>query len=205
MQVCIILIFQIQKNNMAGINYSDIENKVAEIGNIGGIGTIVYVAPRSHFETLATKPLESANNRSLSSMNKLSVGTDKLFSGKKLILIYSTPEKGSLVAERQGEIDGISHKIVLSLFNPGLTDEGLSLMMFPNQSWIFYVQTGNKMFRVGNEAFPAKMSSEGSITTGDKTASLKGIAMSFFSYEVGFAGEVEDIDAVLAMYATEAE
>jgi len=181
------------------INYEDILNTVAEKGNMGGISTEIYFAPRADFQTLAEKPSEDDAVRDFDDMNMLSVGSDTLYAGKKLYKIYSTAEKGSLVAARQGEADGISHKVTLSLFTPGLDSKSLSMLMIPNQSWIFYVKTGSKMFRLGNDAFPAKLAGDGEVGTGDATATIKGNQMSFYSYEVGFAGEVVDQAAIVAM------
>ncbi len=181
------------------INYEDILNTVEEKGNMGGISTEIYFAPRSDFRTLASKPSEDDAIRDYDTMNKLTVGADELYAGKKLYKIYSTMEKGSLVASRQGEADAISNKISLSIFTPGLDSKSLAMLMIPNQSWIFYVKTGSKMFRVGNADFPAKMSGEGEAGTGDTTASAKGNQMNFYSYEVGFAGEVTDIAAIETM------
>ena len=183
---------------MPEIDYEDILNEVREKGNMGGIWTEVYAARRADVDTFASKPSESGN-RSMTGMNKLSVGADTLLPGKRLFKIYTTQEKGSLNAEGQGEVDGVSKKGVLTLFNPGLTEEGLSLMEIPNQDWIFWIRTGEQMYRLGTEAFPAKLAPDGAINTGAATADLKGVAMSFFSYEVGFPGQVIDIDAILAM------
>ncbi|MEA1971980.1 MAG: hypothetical protein U9N34_01585 [Candidatus Cloacimonadota bacterium] len=183
---------------MGTVNYKNIENTIRECGNMGGIATEVYYAPLSFFKSLATKKT-CEDDRELEEMNLLSEGVDELLPGKKLSKIYSTMEKGSLNAERQGEADGISHKIVLSLFNPGLNSSSLGILQTPNQDFIFFVKTGNKMFRVGNESFPAKMAAEGEAGTGDATGSAKGNTMSFYSYEDGFAGEVIDISSIQAM------
>ncbi len=177
---------------------NDIKNLVAEKGNMGGIWTEVYAAPSSHFLSLSAKPSEEGD-RDMASAGKLSVGSDTLLPGKQLFKIYTTQEKGSLKAARQGEVDGISHKITLSMFNPGLTSAGLGLLEIPNQNWIFFIRTGNQMFRLGNEAFPAKLDADGEVGTGDTSAALKGNSMNFSSYEVGFAGEVIDINRIIAM------
>lgn len=180
------------------IEYQDIENTVIEKGNMGGAWENVYFAPKSDFSEFATRPPESGN-RSFPTMNKLTVGQDRLKPGKKLFTAYSTMEKVSLKGQRQGEVDGMSHKNVLNLFNPGLTSEALGLLLIPNQNWIFYVRTGEQMFRVGGEQFAAKLAAEGEVGTGDTTASLKGNAMTFQTYDVGFCPEVVDIAAILAM------
>lgn len=174
------------------ITYQDINNTVAECGNMGGIADQIYYAPRSFFKSLASKP-DCETDREFEGMNLLSVGKDELLPGKQLLKLYNTMEKGSLKAERQGEIDGISHKINLTLFTPGLKSKTLAMLMIANQSWIFYVKTGNQMFRVGNARYSAKMAADGEAGTGDATASAKGNTMSFFTYEEGFAGEVVDI------------
>ncbi len=180
---------------MSEITYQDIENTVAECGNMGGINDQVYFAPRSHFKTLADKP-SCEGDREFDGMNMLSVGVDELLPGKQLFKLYATMEKGSLKAERQGEIDGISNKINLTVSTPGLTSTALAMLMLANQSWIFYVKTGSQMFRLGNNSYAAKMAPDGEAGTGDTTASAKGNTMTFFSYEEGFAGEVVDIAAI---------
>jgi len=171
------------------IEYNDIPNTVAERGNMGGIAQNVYFAPKADFAELSEKPSEEGT-RNFATMNKLSVGTDRLKPGKRLFSLYSTLEKGSLVAERQGEWDGVSHKVNLKLFTPGMRAESLAILSIPNQDWIFFVETGTQMFRLGNTQFAAKLAAEGSVGTGDATASSKGNEMTFTSYEVGFAGEV---------------
>lgn len=180
------------------IEYIDIPNTVQEKGNMGGISQQIYFAPKSDFAELAKKPLESGN-RSFGGMNKLSVGTDRMKPGKRLYELYSTLEKGSLVAERQGEWDGVSHKVNLKVYTPGMKAESLDMLMIPNQDWIFYIETGEQMFRLGNSQFAAKLAAEGSVGTGDTTASGRGNEMTFTSYEVGFAGEVVSPDAIKAM------
>lgn len=180
------------------IEYNDIENKVLEIGNMGGAWENVYAAPKADFAEFASRPPEDGN-RSASTMNKLIIGQDKLKPGKRLITMYNTLEKVSLKGTKQGGFDGISHKIDLALFNPGLTAEGLAILLTPNQNWIFYVRTGNQMFRVGGPQFAAKMAPEGEVGTGEATGDLKGNGMVFTTYDVGFAPEVVDIDAILAM------
>lgn len=180
---------------MGKITYQDIENTVAECGNMGGITDEIYYAPRSHFKSLASKP-SCEDDRVFDGMNMLSEGVDELLPGKTLFKLYETMEKGSLKAERQGEIDGISNKINLTFFTPGLKSKSLAMLMLANQSWIFYVKTGNQMFRVGNNAYAAKMAPDGEAGTGDTTASAKGNTMTFFTYEAGFAGEVVDIAAI---------
>lgn len=180
------------------IEYQNIENTVREKGNPGGIWDNVYFAPKSDFAEFATKPPHT-EDRVFATMSKLIVGTDRLKPGKKLYKLYTTLEKGGLTAERQGEMDGISHKVSLKLFNPGLTSEGLAIIETPNQDWIFYVRTGEQMFRVGSKAFAAKLAAEGTVGTGDSVASLKGNELTFTTYENGFAGEVVDIAAIEAM------
>ncbi len=184
------------------IEYQDIENTVREKGNMGGIWQNVYYAPKSDFAEFASKPSHTSN-RTFAEMNKLSVGQDRLKPGKKLYKAYTTLEKGSLKASRQGEFDGVSHKIDLKLFIPGLEAEALAMLQIPNQDWIFYVKTGEQMFRVGSEQFSAKLSPEGEVGTGDATASAKGNELTFTTYDVGFAGEVVDIAAVEAMLIAE--
>ncbi len=184
------------------IEYQDIENTVLEKGNMGGIWENVYFAPKADFESFAEKPSHNSD-RKFSEMNKLMVGTDKLKPGKKLYKAYSTMEKGSLTAERQGEIDGVSHKISLKLFTPGLESESLAMLQIPNQNWIFYVKSGEQMFRVGGEKFAAKLAPEGNVGTGDTTAAAKGNELTFFTYDDGFAGEVVDIAAIEAMLIAE--
>lgn len=180
------------------IEYQDIENVVMETGNMGGIAQEVYFAPQSDFASFATVPSEEGS-RDFDTMNILE-GVDTLKAGKKLYKIYGTMQKGSLIAERQGEVDGVSHKISLKFFTPGLESRSLSLLMIPNQNWIFYVRTGKKMFRVGGEQFASKMAPEGSVGTGDTTAALKGNELVFNTYELGFAPEVasENIDTILS-------
>ncbi|MDF1546405.1 MAG: Ig-like domain-containing protein [Bacteroidales bacterium] len=180
------------------IEYQDITNTVKEKGNMGGAWEDVYFAPKDDFAEFATRPPESGD-REFTTMNKLIIGQDRLKPGKKLYKAYNTLEKVSLTAPRQGEIDGISHKPTLELFNPGLTSEALAMLLIPNQSWIFYVRTGEQMFRVGGEQFAAKLSAEGEVGTGKTTADLKGNSMIFTTYDVGFPPEVVDIDAILAM------
>ncbi len=180
------------------IEYQNVENQVREKGNMGGINDNVYFAPKSDFAEFAKKPPHT-ENRQFSTMSKLIVGTDRLKPGKKLYKLYTTLEKGGLTADRQGEMDGVSHKINLKLFNPGLTSEGLAMIELPNQDWIFYVKTGDQMFRLGGGSFAAKLAAEGTVGTGDSTASAKGNELTFTSYEDGFAGEVVDIAAIDAM------
>lgn len=180
------------------IEYQDINNAVLEKGNMGGIWENVYFAPKSDFAELATKP-PASDNRNFATMNKLSVGQDRLMPGKRLLKLYSTLEKGGLTADRQGEMDGVSHKINLKLLNPGLTSEGLAILEIPNQDWIFFVKTDEQMFRLGSEKFAARLAAEGTVGTGDTTASLKGNELTFSSYDNGFAGEVIDIAAIEAM------
>jgi len=179
------------------IEYDDILNPVLEKGNMGGIWEEIYYAPKSHFNSFATKPDED-EDRDYDTMNLLTEGEDTLIAGKKLFRLYGTMEKGSLVAARQGEIDGVSHKISLKIFTPGLEAKSLAMLSIPNQNWIFYVRTGNKMFRVGGDRFAAKLAPEGQVGTGDSTASAKGNEMTFFTYEDGFSPEVVDIDTILA-------
>jgi len=180
------------------IEYQNIENTVREKGNMGGINDYVYFAPKSDFTEFAKKPPHT-ENRQFSTMSKLVVGTDRLKPGKKLYKLYTTLEKGGLTADRQGEMDGVSHKINLKLFNPGLTSEGLAMIELPNQDWIFYIKSGEQMFRLGGDRFAAKLAAEGTVGTGDSTASAKGNELTFTSYEDGFAGEVVDIAAIDAM------
>lgn len=180
------------------INYKKINNTVQEKGNIGGIWQDVFFAPKSDFAEFAERPSEEGD-RDFATMNKLMVGQDRLKPGKRLYPLYSTLEKGSLTAPRQGEIDGISHKPTLKLLNPGLTSEALALLLIPNQDWIFYIRTGEQMFRLGGNQFAAKLAPEGEVGTGDATASLKGNEMIFYTYDVGFAPEVVDINSILAM------
>jgi hypothetical protein len=180
------------------IEYADIINSVQEKGNMGGAWQQVYFAPWDDFASFATIPAESGT-RNFDTMNLLSVGADTLKPGKKLYKFYNTAEKVSLKAAKQGEVDGISSKVSLQLFNPGLTSAALAFGLIPNQSWIFYVREGDKMFRVGGPAFPAKMAAEGETGTGEKTADLKGNQMTFWTYEVGFAPQVVDINAILAL------
>jgi len=180
------------------IEYQDINNTVQEKGNMGGAWQDVLYAPQDDFLEFAKRPPESGD-RNFATMNLLNVGQDRLKPGKKLYKVYNTIEKVSLVAPRQGEVDGISHKPTLSLFNPGLTSEALAMLLIPNQNWIFYVRSGEQMFRVGGEQFAAKLAAEGEVGTGTETASLKGNNMVFWTYDVGFPPEVVDIDAILAM------
>jgi hypothetical protein len=181
------------------IDYQDINNTVEECGNIGGIGTEVYYAPKSYFASLAKKPVCSALERSLPEMNQLSVGTDTLLPGKSLKRIYTTIDKGSLVGARQGETDGVSHKNTLTMYTPGLDSTTLGLLETPNQNWIFYVKTGGQMFRLGTWDRPAKMAAEGEVGTGAAAADARGNTISFYSDETGFVGEVVDQDAIEAM------
>jgi len=183
---------------MGDIIYENVVNTVEECGNMGGIGTKVYAAPLSFFKSLALKK-DCSVDRHFDGINLFSEGVDELLPGKALFEVYSTMEKGSLISEGQGEVDGMSHKINLKLYTPGLTSKGLAIRNIPNQSWIFYVKTGTQMFRVGNKMYPAKMAPDGQAGTGDAVASAKGNEMNFFSYEQGPAGEVVDIAAVEAM------
>lgn len=178
------------------IQVSNILNTIKNQGNMGGISQLVFFALYNDFETLAKVPDPANTNVTFGEANKLSIGSDTLKSGKRLYKLYSTLEKGSLTSERQGEVDGVSHKINLKLFNPGLTSEALGLLRVPNQNFILYVKSGNQMFRVGNEDFPAKLSPEGNVATGDATSAAKGNEMTFFSYDVGPAPEVTDITAI---------
>jgi len=180
------------------IEYSDVNNTVKEIGNMGGAWQDVYFAPHDDFATFATRPSE-LGNRVQGTMNKLSVGADTLKPGKKLYKLYNTIDKVSLTAPAQGEVDGMSRKPTLKLFNPGLTSEALAFSLIPNQSWVFYVRSGSQMFRLGGPEFAAKMAAEGDIGTGEKTADLKGVPMTFYTYDIGYAPEVVDIAAILAM------
>jgi hypothetical protein len=179
------------------IEYDDILNPVLEKGNMGGIWEDVFFAPKSHFASFAKVPSEDGD-RNFATLNKLVDGVDALLPGKKLFKLYGTMEKGSLVAARQGEIDGVSHKISLKIFTPGLESQSLAMLALPNQNWIFYVRTGKKMFRMGGDMFAAKLAADGEVGTGDSTASAKGNSMTFFTYENGYCPEVVDIDAILA-------
>jgi len=176
----------------------DILNTVQEKGNMGGIWTNVLFAPQDDFLTLADKPT-TEDNPAFADRNKLSKGTDVLKAGKRLYSLYTTMEKGSLVATRQGEFDGTSHKITLKVFVPGMEGTALGLLSVPNMNWIFYVRSGDKMFRVGGNKFPAKLAPEGDTGTGDATASAKGSELSFVTYDDGPAGEVVNIAAIEAM------
>lgn len=178
------------------IQINNILNTIREKGNMGGIAQIVYFGLLEDFETLAEVPDPEKTDVTFGEANKLTVGQDKLKTGKRLYKLYSTLEKGSLTSERQGEVDGASHKINLQLFNPGLTSEALGLLRVPNQNFILYVKSGKQMFRVGSKDFPAKISPEGNVTTGDATSSAKGNEITFFSYDVGPAPEVTDITAI---------
>jgi hypothetical protein len=180
------------------IEYQDIENSVLEKSNMGGAWQDVYFAPAADFATFASTPSEDGD-RTFAGMNMLSVGADSLKPGKKLFKAYNTLEKVSLDAEAQGEVDGMSYKIVLKMFTPGLTSTALAMLKIPNQNWIFYVRSGNQMFRVGGPMFAAKKAPAGKVGTGEKTSSAKGVEMEFNTYEDGFAPEVVDIDAILAM------
>lgn len=175
------------------VKIDNILNQVREKGNMGGIAQIVYFGLLEDFETLAETPDPSVIDVTFGDVNKLSVGQDILKPGKRLYKLYSTLEQGSLNSERQGGTDYTSHKISLQLFNPGLTSEALGLLRIPNQNFILYVKSGKQMFRVGSKDFPAKLSPEGNVGTGDATSSEKGNRMTFFSYDVGPAPEVTNI------------
>lgn len=180
------------------VEYQDIDNPVLEKSNMGGAWQEVLMGLQSDFAEFATVPAEDST-RDFDGMNMLSVGEDRLKPGKRLYSIYNTLEKVSLMAEPQGEYDGMSHKIVLKLYTPGLTSKALALLKIPNQNFIFYVRTGDQMFRVGGPRYAAKKAPEGSVGTGDKTGSPKGNEMVFHTYEDGFAPEVVNINNVLAM------
>ena len=180
------------------IEYQDIENPVLEKSNMGGAWQNVYYAPKKDFAELAEVPDEDGD-RDYNTMNFLSVGQDRLKPGKRLYTAYSTLEKVSLEAEPQGEYDSMSYKIVLKMFTPGLTSTALAMLKIPNQDWIFYVRTGKQMFRVGGNQFAAKKAPEGRVGTGETTGSAKGSELVFHTYEDGYAPEVVDIDAILAM------
>jgi len=184
------------------IEYKSLTNPVAQKGNMGGIRQEVFFARREDFATLASKP-DPATNPDLADLNKLIVGSDTLKPGKKLFSFYNTREKGGLIAERQGEADAVSHKITLKIFTPGLQPEVLGMLNIPNDELIFFVMTGTQMFRLGNEDYAAKLEPSGSTGTGETTASAKGSELTFAAYEVGFAGEVTDIDAIKAMLVAE--
>jgi len=184
------------------IEYKNFTNPVAQKGNMGGIKQEVYFARRDDFASLAAKP-DPDTNPDLGDLNKLTVGTDTLKPGKKLYRFYNTREKGGLVAERQGEADAVSHKITLKVFTPGLQAEVLGMLNIPNDEFIFYVPSGNQIFRLGNSDYAAKLEPTGSTGTGDTTASAKGSELTFAAYEVGYAGEVVDKDAILAMLIAE--
>lgn len=184
---------------MGNVKFDDILNTVEKCGNMGGIATEVFFAPASDFKSLASKPDCDEDLRLLPEMNQLSVGKDELLPGKRLYKLYSTMEKGSLQAARQGETDGISHRVNLNLFTPGLEAKSLGMIEVPNMNWIFYVKTGKQMFRVGDSQFPAKLAAEGEVTTGAATADAKGNTMQFYYFDKGSFAEVVDIEAIEAM------
>jgi len=180
------------------LEYANITNTVQEKGNMGGCWQEVYFAPWDDFATFAERPSEDGP-RNAATWNLLSVGQDTLKPGKRLYKMYNTAEKVELAAAGQGEPDGVSRKITLKLFNPGLTSEALFFTAIPNQNWVFYVREGNKMFRVGGPAFAAKLAGEGDITSGAKTADLKGVALTFWTYDLSYAPQVVDLNAILAL------
>lgn len=180
------------------IEYNDIPNTVRETSNMGGLDQMVYFAPWDSFATLADRPSDDGDRNS-DTWNLLSVGADTLKPGKRLYKMYNTAEKVELTQAGQGEPDGLSSKINLKLFNPGLTSQALFFKAIPNQDYIFYVKDGAKMYRVGGSRFSAKMAGEGEITSGAKTADVKGVALTFWTYDPYCAPEVVDPSAILAM------
>lgn len=140
--------------------------------NPGGTEEKVYYVEVSDIETMpsiAAAPTTPGEVVTIATDIVLKAG------GKKFHELYITRDKGQLMSEGVGEIDGKSFVNKFSGFHPGSDPAMLgTAAMLNNGSFVFLVPEANGQYRiVGNLTKPAKCSAS-EVNTGAATADLAG-------------------------------
>lgn len=91
--------------------------------NMGGFGSIAYIAVTRDIDVFPTIPSSPSTNEEASTM----VGDFTMKTDKSFIQVYSTMGTAGVTAESQGEADAKSFRIKGELFYPGTGQDPLAL------------------------------------------------------------------------------
>lgn len=160
-------------------DFTDIEKKLPNGQNMGGIPQVVYYALHKDVAVWPNRPV-SNQALSLEQMGEL-VGEIEMKAGKVFRKFYVTDDEGKLDVEGIGEKDGKSFLMKLRIFTPGLNSKAMGFLnLIKNDNLVFIVPDNNgSYFLLGDKFRPSTLDSLDGMSTGQKTEERPGIGMVF--------------------------
>jgi hypothetical protein len=165
------------------MEFTDINKKLVDGLNTGGITQKVYFGLHADVETWPAKPDAPVDLEA----NAVLTGDLVMKTGTRMFELYITDDTGEFSIESVGELDGKSFVQHLSLFHPGLQPSLLGFInSAKNENLVLIVEDSDgNFFLMGDEKRAAIYAgAPDGAGTGKETAARKGMSMEF-TYKTG--------------------